>query len=151
MPRHTWTVRIELCETYDAVYAHAFLESGPVHLTGHGKANVTDITTAVTSRAAAARRSLADLSQAMLAAQEHPSAHRPSAPVEVPAQVPAPVSAPVSAGTRSEVPAPAHLLEASPPWRIEPDVVPEPVATRVYSLSLGRTSASAAVVPAFAG
>ena len=138
--------RIELCETYDAVYAHAFLESGPVHLTGHGKASVGDITTAVTSRAAAARRSLADLSRAMLAAQEHPSAHTPAPPVEEAALVSAPVPAPA--------PAPAHLLAAPPAPRAQPAVVPEPVATKACSLSLGITSASAAsaaAVSAFAG
>ena len=41
MPRHTWTVRVELCETYDAVYAHAYLDHVPIHVSGRGQAQVS--------------------------------------------------------------------------------------------------------------
>ena len=116
MPRHTWTVRIELCETYDAVYAHAFLENGPAPVSGHGKALVGDITTAVQSRATAARRALADLSNAMLAAQQEQAAAAAPAPVETP-------------------PAPAHVLDLQPavPGHASPD---ERLATGDHALSL---------------
>lgn len=131
MPRHTWTVRIELCETYDAVYAHAFLENGPVHLSGHGKALVGDITTTVSSRAAAARRSLADLSQAMLAAQEHPSTHVPAPP--------------------ETEPAPAHL-RAAPPPAPRPAPVSGSGPVGVHSMAPPATSIRGATfVPAVAG
>jgi hypothetical protein len=81
MPRHTWTVRIELCDTFDEVSAHAYLENGPLHLSGRGSAPVADPTVAMHSRAEAARRSLLDLSDVMLAAAQHPSMRaRPGGP-----------------------------------------------------------------------
>ena len=146
MPRHTWTVRIELCETYDAVFAHAFLENGSAHLAGHGKANVGDISTAVASRGAAARRALADLSQAMLAAQEH-------TPVPVPAPGPAglePALAPAPAHLRVPAPAPGAVPFTGP--GPEPVPLADAAPSRVYSLSLAATSLSLlSVAPAVAG
>jgi hypothetical protein len=73
MPRHTWTVRVELCETYDAVYAHAYLDNVPIHVTGRGQAAVTRQSDVVRGRGVATQRALADLSQAMRALDEHPS------------------------------------------------------------------------------
>lgn len=73
MPRHTWTVRVELCETYDAVSAHAYLDNGPIILSGRGRAPVTVLTEATHARAVAACRALADLSQVMLAAEQVPA------------------------------------------------------------------------------
>jgi hypothetical protein len=73
MSRRTWTVRVELCETYDAVFAHAYLENGPIHLDGHGGAPVAVLTQATHARAVAACRALADLSQVMLAAEQVPA------------------------------------------------------------------------------
>jgi hypothetical protein len=73
MPRHTWTVRVELCETYDGVSAHAYLDNGPIILSGRGRAPVTVLTEATHARAVAACRALADLSQVMLAAEQVPA------------------------------------------------------------------------------
>jgi hypothetical protein len=79
MPRHTWTVRVELCETYDAVFAHAYLESGPMHLSGRGRAPVAALTQVTHARAVAACHALGDLSQVMLAAQRAPAGDPPGA------------------------------------------------------------------------
>ena len=70
MPRHTWNVRIELCETFDVVYAHAVLEDGPIHYTGHGRATLPDRSRVAQSRSAAVRRSLAELTRTMQIAAE---------------------------------------------------------------------------------
>jgi hypothetical protein len=72
MPRHTRTVRVELCETYDAVYAHAYLDHVPIHVSGRGQAPVTDHLGVVGGRAVATSRALADLSQAMQAVEDPP-------------------------------------------------------------------------------
>ena len=119
MSRHTWTVRIELCETSDAVDAHAFLEHGPVPAAGHGRALVGDVTSALQSRATAARRALADLSHAMLAAQQE----------QIAAAVPSPAQ-----GDATPV-APAHVLDLPPvaPGHASTD---ERLAAGVHSLSL---------------
>jgi hypothetical protein len=109
MPRHTWTVRVELCETYDAVFAHAYLENGPIHLSGRGRAPVSVLTQATHARAVAACRALADLSQVMLATQVPADAE-----VADPARPdPAP---PVPAHVR-EIPAPepSHSIFAASP------------------------------------
>jgi len=65
MPRETWTVRIELCQTEDSVYANAILVDGPALLTGHGRAAVEDPDRVAQCRALAARRAMTDLGQAM--------------------------------------------------------------------------------------
>lgn len=53
MPRHTWTVRVELCETFDAVYAHAYLDHVPIQVSGHGQAPVSRHADVVGGRAVA--------------------------------------------------------------------------------------------------
>ncbi|WP_191907956.1 dsRBD fold-containing protein [Nocardioides cynanchi] len=70
MPRHTWTVRIELCETSDAVSAHAYLEEGPIRLSGRGQAPVTALTEATHARGVAASRALAHLGQELMIAEQ---------------------------------------------------------------------------------
>ncbi len=97
MPRHTWTVRVELCDTYDAVFAHAYLENGPIHLSGRGRAPVAALTEATHARSVAACKALADLSQVMLAAEK--AADLPRRPGR----------------TRPEAASPAHVRELEPP------------------------------------
>jgi hypothetical protein len=38
MPRRTWTVRVELRETYDAVFAHVYLENAVLTQATHARA-----------------------------------------------------------------------------------------------------------------
>ncbi|MDX6358978.1 MAG: hypothetical protein QOH37_2032 [Nocardioidaceae bacterium] len=110
MPRHTWTVRVELCETYDAVFAHAYLENGPIHLSGRGRAPVAVLTQATHARAVAACRALADLSQVMLAAEQVP------ADAEVPDPTPPDLTPPAPAHVRVvPAPEPNHSIFAASP------------------------------------
>ena len=65
MPHQTWTVRIELSETHDAVFANAVLVDGPETLTGHGRADVDGPGSLPRTRALASRRAITELTLAM--------------------------------------------------------------------------------------
>jgi hypothetical protein len=73
MADKTWMVRVDLCDTGDAVHAEAVVVDGPVRLSGHGRAAVGARGRATAeTEALAARRSLVDLAQSIKYARERP-------------------------------------------------------------------------------
>ncbi len=108
MPRHTWTVRVELCETYDAVYAHAYLDHVPIHVSGRGQAQVSRQVEVVIGRAVATRRALADLSQAMRVLEEQPAAGSLTPPAHLREVAPAHSAAARAAANSSVAPSVAN-------------------------------------------
>ncbi|MGC4109919.1 MAG: hypothetical protein QM747_05745 [Nocardioides sp.] len=74
MPMETeiWHVRIAVSATGDAVYADALLTDGPALVAGSGRCPLTSAAgDADRARAAAVRRALGDLTQAMRHALEY--------------------------------------------------------------------------------
>jgi hypothetical protein len=73
MADKTWTVRIDLCDSGDAVHAEAVIVDGPAGPSGRGRAAVgADGRVTPETEALAVRRSLVDLTQSMRYAWEHP-------------------------------------------------------------------------------
>jgi hypothetical protein len=108
MPRHTWTVRVELCESFDAVYAHAYLDHVPIHVSGRGQAPVSRHADVVSGRAVATRRALADLSEAMRSLEEQPVIGRRCSAAHVREEPPGHSAAARAAATSSVAPSVAN-------------------------------------------